>query len=129
MSIAWLVPRSSNPGALCAAAGITPIEVEGRDVEVLAGLLTGREIIVTGEVPVDAALLRRCRWIRGIVGVGPRAGAIVDWAFAESRGLLTATIAATSGTQAASEDLIATLAAMEWRLRSFDDVAEHWEGT
>lgn len=129
MSIAWLVPRSSAPDALCAAAGIAPLGVEDGDVEALAGLLAGREIIVTREVPVGVELLRRCRWIRGVVGVGPRAGEIVDWAFADSRGLLTATIVATSDTQAASTHLLATLAAMEWRLRSFDDVAEHWEGT
>lgn len=129
MSVAWLFPRSSVPDALCTAAGLPALAVEGDDPDVLARLLKGREILVTRDVPISTELLRRCRWIRGLVGIGPRAGDIIDWAFADSRGLLTATIATTSDTQEVLDNLRTTLAAMDWRLRSFDDVARHWEGT
>lgn len=129
MSVAWLVPAEPATCAIRASAGLRVLAAETGRIEEAAELLVGLEIIVTSEVLVDRRLLERCRWIRAIVGVGPDAGEIVDWAFAESRGLLRAIVDASAGETAALEELAATLARMERRLRMFDDIAEAWEGT
>ena len=129
MSVAWLIPLEPAASAPRARAGLRELAVDTRDVEASAELLAGLEILVTSEVPVDARLLGRCRWIRAVVGVGPRAAGLVDQAFAESRGLLSAIVDTGSGEAAALEVLVATLARMERQLRVYDDIAETWEGT
>lgn len=129
MSVAWLVPLEPAASALRARAGLRELAVDTRDMEACAERLAGLEIIVTSELAVDARLLGRCRWIRAVVGVGPRAGGLVDRTFAASRGLLSGIIDTDAGEAAALDVLVATLARMERQLRVYDDIAETWEGT
>jgi hypothetical protein len=106
-------------------ADIDPIEIREENIESLPELIRGYEILVTSEFPISAELLDRCRWIRGIVGVGPNADKIVDWTVVRRRALLSAIVEA----PITSADLPIVLAEMDRRLRALDDIAEGWEGT
>ncbi|MGV6875817.1 hypothetical protein ACUSIJ_24410 [Pseudochelatococcus sp. B33] len=129
MSVVWLVPRRSPAGHPCPVAGIVCVEVQGQDIEAVAHLLAGFEIIVTSEVPIGSELLEYCRRVRGVIGIGPRASELVDWTLAERRGLLVAITDAEIDSSPALERLLAAIAKMENHLRALDDIAEHWEGT
>lgn len=129
MSVAWLIPFEPATSAIRARAGLRELTVDTRDIPLSVERLAGLEIIVTSEVPVDARLLGRCRWIRAVVGVGPRASDIIDWVFVEGRGLLSAIVDTGAGEAAALDELAGTLARMERQLRVYDDIAEDWEGT
>lgn len=129
MSVVWLVPRRAPAGSPCPVAGIACIEVHGQDIETVAHLLAGFEIVVTSEVPIGSELLERCRRVRGVIGAGPRASELVDWTLADRRGLLVAILDAGLDGSPALERLLAAIAEMESHLRALDDIAEHWEGT
>lgn len=126
MSVAWLTfPRYASCG-IRDLPHITVIEVADQGIEVLAGRLTGYEIVITGDVPLEE-ILRRCRWIRGAIGVGPDVCALLDWSGAERRGLLIARIEANG--QIATDRIRTVLTNMDRHLRSLDEIAERWEGT
>ncbi len=128
MSVVWLVPPLSLPCTVCAVASIPVIDLDTRDIEATARALKGVEIVVTRDALIGADLFDRCRWLRGIVGIGSRVRNIVDWDFVERRMLLAVIIDAIND-GVTSERLVSTLATMERRLRAYDDIAEDWEGT
>ena len=113
-------PNPRDALELCAGGPVA----EGED---LATILTGRAIVVTAHVPLRAPLLRRCRWVRGIVGIGP--GAPVDWEEASLMCLLTAKVGLESSPPLMASRVREAVTAMAIRLRILDDLADGWEGT
>jgi len=129
MSVAWLIREGSKLPDIGVGTGIRFVPIESGKREAASCQLSGYEILITDEVAIDAALLKRCRWLRGIVGLGPRAGEIVDWPLVERRGLLAAIVEPESERTVELERLTEILAVMERRLRRLDDIADTWEGT
>jgi len=126
MSVAWLTSSHFTPSDIRDLTPVAVIEVADHDLEALAVTLAGYEIIVTSGVALGE-ILRRCRWIRGVIGVGPDAHILLDWSNAERRGLLVTLIEADG--RVAIDHVRTALTNMNRQLRSLDEIAEGWEGT
>jgi hypothetical protein len=129
VSTIWLIRPGSWPLSFVPPTSVALVEVDFDDNNRLDALIAGKAIIITGEIHLGAALLRRCRWIRGIIGVGDKSYGIVDFAFAHKTGLQTQLIRCTEFNAIAFEQVLAAHQRMERHLRALDDIAEHWEGT
>lgn len=128
MSTAWLIRPAAWTLSLVPPANIEVIEVDLAS-DNLDRLVAEREILITSDIHLSAEFLQRCRWIRGIIGVGDRSRDVVDLAFARHAGLQAEVIPGVEVNASVLEQVVTSHRRIEEHLRGLDDIAEHWEGT
>lgn len=128
MSTAWLIRPAARTLSFASPTNIDVIEVDVASDD-LYTLVAEREIIITSDVHLGAAFFQRCRWIRGIIGVGDRSRDVIDLAFARHAGLQVEVIPGVEVNASVLEQVVTSHRRIEEHLRGLDDIAEHWEGT
>jgi hypothetical protein len=129
MSVVWLVRPGAPLPDSAACAGVATRALDSADVEAAAHCLKGYEVLVTSDVPIDERLLERCRWVRGVVGVGDAARTAIDWPLLEKKKLQSTFIELSSDHPSLQARLADAIRVMDRQLRAYDAIAEDWEGT